>query len=161
GGITFTRHDLALPFFPDIHTAKLGDKLKDVKFATSILKWTPILDDMNRYGLKVVGLNPGKYALSLGQDKVAVYTHEELAKGVNIAGPSLAAGPIADQVEKVWNAIKDKNKYFHDSIFRGVILANAKSAAFKDVDAKDLEAKRKVLFAERMQKMPELDMAVR
>jgi lysophospholipase L1-like esterase len=147
GVLRFTRLDFALPFFP--------------AEADSIRKWTPILEDMNRYGLKVMGLTPGSYALHLDKQKVAVYSAEELAQGVNIAGPALSAGPIADQVKKVWTAVKNKNKYFHDQIFRGVVLAPAKSAVFKDVDPADIEAKRLSLYAERMKKMTELDADVR
>ena len=68
---------------------------------------------------------------------------------------------LADQVKEVWKAVKTKNQYFHDQIFRGVLLANAKSPAFKGVDAKDIPAKREELYQERMKRMPELDAAVR
>jgi lysophospholipase L1-like esterase len=146
GVLSFTRLDHALPFFPEE--------------AKSILQWSPIRDDMNRYGLKVMGLS-GKYAVYLGDDKVADYTADELAKGVNLAGPALAAGPVADQVKKVWTAVQEKNRYFHDQIFRGVVLAGAKSPVFKDVDPKDVDAKRQEAYALRMKKMPELDAAVR
>jgi len=147
GAVTFRRLDFALPFFP-----------ADAK---SILKWSPILDDMNRYLLQIKSLKAGKYAVELDGKKIAEYTDKELAKGVNLAGPALAAGPIANQVNKIWTAVKDKNRYFHDQVFRGVVLAGPKSPIFKDVDPKAIEAKRKELFEERMKKMPELDAAVR
>ena len=54
--------------------------------------------------------------------------------------------------------MKTKNQYFHGQIFRGLLLANAKSLG---VDPKDIEAKRQELYTERMKKMPELDAAVR
>ncbi len=60
-----------------------------------------MLEAANDYGLKVAGLKPGKYEVSLGDKKVAEYSAEELAKGVNLAGPALAAGPVADQVKAV------------------------------------------------------------
>jgi lysophospholipase L1-like esterase len=145
--VTFTRLDHALPFFPPE--------------AKSILKWSPILDDMNRYLLKIKGLEAGKYAVRIGGKQIAEYSAQDLDKGVNLAGPALAAGPIADQVNKVWSAVKGKNQYFHDQIFRGVVLAGPKSPIFKDVDPKNIEAKRQEVFAERMKKMPELDAAVR
>jgi lysophospholipase L1-like esterase len=143
----FTRLDFALPFFP-----------ADAK---SMLKWSPILDDMNRYLLQIRGLKAGKYAVEADGKKIAEYSAQELNKGVNLAGPALDAGPIADQVNKVWTAVKDKNRYFHDQVFRGVVLSGPKSPIFKDVDPKAIEAKRKELFEERMKKMPELDAAVR
>ncbi len=147
GAMIFTRFDFSLPFFPDE--------------AKSILKWTPLLDEMNRYLLQIKGLAAGKYAIHYGDRKIAEYTAEELAKGVNLAGPALAAGPVADQVKMLWAAVKDKNKYFHDQIFRGVLLASAKSPIFKDADPQNLEVKRQELYTERMKKMPDLDAAVR
>jgi lysophospholipase L1-like esterase len=145
--VTFTRLDFGLPFFPEE--------------AKSILQWTPLRDDMNRYWLQVKGLKAGTYAVQLNGTKVAEYSAEELAKGVNMAAAVLASGPIADQVKKIWTAVQAKNRYFHDQVFRGVVLAPAKSPIFKDVDAKELEAKRQEVYAERMKKMPELDAAVR
>ena len=46
-GVKFQRLDGALPFFP--------------AEAKSILKWTPILEELNEYGLKVTGLKAGQY----------------------------------------------------------------------------------------------------
>jgi lysophospholipase L1-like esterase len=136
GEIAFEQLDGALPFFPP-----------DAK---SILKWTPLLTEMNHYELKVTGLKPGQYRVSLGGKKVADYSAEKLARGVNLAEAALTAGPVAEQVQTVWKAVKSKNDYFHGQIFRGVVLNGKLNAE-----------KRKALFAERMQKMPELDEAVR
>lgn len=147
GALTFTRFDFGLPFFPDE--------------AKAILKWTPLLDEMNRYMLQIKGLAAGKYAISYGDTKIAEYSAADLANGVNLAGPVLAAGPVAEQVKAVWKAVKDKNTYFHDEIFRGVVLASPKGATFKDVNPKDVETKRQELYTERMKKMPALDAAVR
>lgn len=147
-GISFLRTDLALPYFPEQ--------------ARAILKWTPLLENMNDYGLKVVGLKEGKYEVRLGSKKVAVHTNTELAKGVNLAGPALADGPVADQVKEVVKAITDKTNYYHGQIFRGLILANvAKHPDFKDVAKGDIEKHRQKLIMERMQKMPEFDAAIR
>lgn len=132
GGIRFMREDAALPFFPDQ--------------AKSILKWTPLLEEMNYYGLKIMGLKEGKYDVKLGGKTVATHTNAELAKGVNLAGPALAAGPIADQVKDVTKAVTDKTNYFHDQIFslmRSNKIANNPA------------------YEERMKKMPELDAAIR
>jgi len=46
-GLIFEQEDGALPFFPE-----------DAK---SILRWAPILDELNEYSLKVSGLKPGRY----------------------------------------------------------------------------------------------------
>jgi lysophospholipase L1-like esterase len=144
--LRFKRQDNALPYFPEA--------------AKSILKWSDLLNELNYYGLKVKGLKPGRYEVKLGGKKVAEYTDKELAAGVNLAGPALSAGPVADQVNKVAKAVNDKTTYFHGQIFRGVQLAGPKSPAFKDVAPGDIEAKRQALYTERMAKMPELDAAI-
>ncbi len=110
GGIVFTRQDAALPYFPEQ--------------AASILNWTPMIDDMNRYLLKVTGLKPGKYDVVLGGKPIAQYADTALAEGVNLAEPALAKGPVADQVRAIAGAVRAKNQYFHDRIFRGLVLAS-------------------------------------
>jgi lysophospholipase L1-like esterase len=134
--VQFVREDSALPFFPEE--------------AKSILQWTPMLEIMNLYGLKVKGLKPGRYEIRLGGKKVAEYSTAELARGVNMASAVLNDGPIADQVKKVWKAVQDKNRYFHDQVFRGVVL-----------NGKVKGDEREALYAARMKRMPELDAAVR
>jgi hypothetical protein len=129
--VRFKRLDNALPFFP--------------KEAESILKWAPLLDEMNHYGLQVKDLKAGKYDVRLGGKKVAEYTAEELEKGVNLAEAALKAGPVAEQVKTVWKAVQAKTNYFHDQIFRGVVLAGNDQTKYE----------------ERMKKMPELDEAIR
>jgi hypothetical protein len=134
--IRFMRQDNALPFFPP--------------GAEGILKWAPLLEEMNDYGLKVTGLKPARYEIRLGGKKVAEHSADELAKGVNLAKAALGDGPVADQVKRVWKAVTDKNRYFHDQIFRGVVL-----------NRKLTPAEQQKLYEERMQRMPELDAAVR
>lgn len=148
-GVSFQRHDEALPFFPEQ--------------AKNILKWTPLLEDMNHYGLKVTGLKAGKYEVKLGGKKVAEYSAEELAKGVNLAGPALAVGPVAEQVKAVVKAVDAKTNYFHSQVYRGLVLNGnfAKLPEFKDVPKGDLEKRRQALIEERLKKMPELDAAIR
>ena len=54
-------------------------------------EWRPILPyvnqlrDLNYYGLKVIGLHAGSYALSIDSKKVGEFTAEELSQGVNLA----------------------------------------------------------------------------
>jgi lysophospholipase L1-like esterase len=130
GGVKFTQLDQALPFFPSE--------------AAAILTWSPILAEMNQYTLKVTGLAEGKYDLQLGGKTVAQYTNLQLAAGVNLAEAALKAGPIADQVRTIWNAIKEKNQFNHDQIYRGLILNNSSdNAKIKslraEVDKKEAE----------------------
>jgi len=115
GGVTFTQLDRALPFFPNE--------------AAAILTWAPILEEMNQYTLKVTGLAEGKYDVRLGGKSVAQYTDSQLAAGVNLAEAALKAGPVADQVQAIWNAVKEKNQFNHDQIYRGLILSNSTDKA--------------------------------
>jgi len=149
-GIRFQRQDAALPFFPEE--------------AEGILKWAPVREELNSYTLKVRGLKPGNYEVRLDDEKVAVYSAEELAKEVNMAKGALHAGPVAAQVKAVKAAVEAKNKFHHDRIFRGVVLAQA--GPFPDwlgikLTAAEIEAKRQAAFAERMATMPDLDAAIR
>jgi hypothetical protein len=148
GGLSFQRLDAALPFFPPE--------------AASILKWTPILTDLNEYGLKVAGLKAGRFEVRLGGTKVAEYSAEELAAGVNLASAALASGPIAKQVQAVKAAVEAKNKYHHDKIFRGIVLAPVSIPKWLDLNLShdEIEAKRRAAYDKRMKKLVELDSAV-
>ena len=142
--IQFERLDYALPFFP--------------AGAESILKVTPIRDELNDYRLKVTGLKDGKYSVLLGGKKVADFNADQLAMGVNLAEAALSAGPVADQVKTVVAAVQAKNDYYHLRIFRGVTLANVPD--WLAVDAKYVDEKRQAAVAERMTKLPDLDAAI-
>jgi lysophospholipase L1-like esterase len=135
GGVTFEQTDAAIPFFPPE--------------AEGILKWSPILEDLNDYRLKVTGLKEGKYDVRLGGKPVATYTADELAKGINLAAAALKAGPVADQAKAVKSAVEKKNKYFHDEVFK---VMRAKLP---------LDEKSEATIKEKLEKMPELDTDVR
>jgi len=150
GGVSFRRLDQALPFFPID--------------AVSILQWTPILEELNSYALTVKGLKGGNYEVRLGKEVVGKYSSAQLAAGVNLAEPVLAKGPVADQVKAIRSAIEAKNRFYHDQIFRGVILANIGNLpdwlGIKLTPA-EIESKRQAALAERLEKMPALDAAIR
>jgi lysophospholipase L1-like esterase len=149
GGLRFYRQDNALPFFPEE--------------AKSILEWAPILEELNQYSLKVTGLEELKrYEIRIGGQKVAEHTGAELKAAVNLAAAALKAGPVADQVKAVWKAVQDKNRYYHDHIFRGVVLAHVAIPDFLDLHltAEDIEAKRRAAADERMKKMAGYDAAI-
>ena len=110
GGISFSRLDAALPFFPTD--------------AMSILPHAPILEELNDYRLQVTGLAAGLYTVKIGGTNVAQVTAEQLAAGTNLAAAALTTGPIADQVKSVRDAIQRKNQFHHDAIFRGIVLSN-------------------------------------
>jgi lysophospholipase L1-like esterase len=148
-GVRFQRLDAALPFFP--------------AEAEKIQAWVPIRDELNQYGLKVSGLKAGNYQVRLGGKTVASYSADELAAGVNLAPAALAQGPVSDQVKRVWGALVAKNRYFHDQIYRGIVLAqiNVPDYLGVKISPAEMQAKRESALAERMAKMPELDQAVR
>jgi lysophospholipase L1-like esterase len=149
GGIQFDRLDAALPFFPSE--------------AMSILAWSPILEELNDYSLKVTGLKSGTYEIRLGGRAVANHSSDELAKGVNLAAAALAGGPVAEKVQSIKAAIEAKNRYHHDRVFRGVVLATVNVPDWLDLKLtpQAIEAKRQSTYEDRMAKMPELDAAVR
>lgn len=146
--VRFQRLDAALPFFPEE--------------ARSILKWAPLLSELNVYTLKVSGLKSATYEVRLGGKAVAKYSAEELAKGVNLADAALTMGPVAEQVKKVKTAIEEKNRFHHQRIFRGVVLAQAVVPDWLGIqlNAAEIEAKRKAAYEERLAKLPEMDAAV-
>jgi hypothetical protein len=146
GGLSFSRTDGALPFFP-------AD-------AAGILPWAPILEELNDYRLKVTGLAAGKYEVRVGGQRIAELSAEQLAAGVNLASAALSAGPIADQSNAVRTAVENKNKYHHDMIFRGVVLSNVPDWLYGAVSREDVEARRKAVVEERLAKLPALDAEV-
>jgi hypothetical protein len=146
GGLSFSRLDGALPFFP-------AD-------AAGILPWAPILEELNDYHLKVTGLAAGKYEVRVGGKKIAELTAEQLAAGANLAAGALRDGPIADQAKAVRAAVENKNRFHHDQIFRGIVLTNVPDWIYTVVPRDELEAKRKSLIAERLAKLPALDAEV-
>jgi lysophospholipase L1-like esterase len=144
GGVAFEQLDQALPFFP--------------AGAESITKWSPILEEMNEYRLKVSGLPEGNYAVILGGTEVAQYSSADLAKGVNLAAPALKDGPIADQVKAVKKAVEAKNKYHHDQIFRGIVLSDV--PGWLKLSPQEIDQKRDAAIQERLEKLVDLDSAV-
>lgn len=145
GGLSFSRLDGALPFFP-------AD-------AVGILPSAPILEELNDYRLKVTGLATGKYEVRVGGKKVAEQSAEELAAGVNLAAPVLKEGPIADQVKAVRTAVEAKNRFHHDAIFRGIVLTNVSIPEWLGISItpQEIETKRQAAIKERLAKLPALD----
>jgi lysophospholipase L1-like esterase len=120
--------------------------------------WRPILPyvnelkDLNYYGLKVTGLNSGKYALSIDGKKVGEYSGDELSKGINLG--NLGAGPLFEQGQKVARLITAKNNLVHQR-FRGVVMFQAPDWLADVVkERKPLELKK------RMEKIQSLQEAI-
>jgi lysophospholipase L1-like esterase len=108
-GISFQRKDKALP-------------LPMQEDWLPILPYVNDLKDLNYYGLKVKGLNGGKYALSIDGEQVGEYTAEALSEGVNLG--NLRKGPLFQQGQQVYQMIVAKNNAVHQR-FRGVVMFNA------------------------------------
>ncbi|MEI6675656.1 MAG: SGNH/GDSL hydrolase family protein [Verrucomicrobiota bacterium] len=66
--------------------------------AMAALKLAPVLDELNRYELKVTGLPADRYDIMIDDERVATLTKQELAKGWNLA---VSAGPISKQAGEV------------------------------------------------------------
>jgi lysophospholipase L1-like esterase len=99
GNLRFTRLDDALPMV-------LSSEQKQ------LLPYLDNLANLNRYGLKVTGLEKdAHYELKIDGQKVADLTGDQLGKGVNLALDDL--GPITAQSAGVWKALADKNQVLH------------------------------------------------
>ena len=144
--VKFKKLDKALPFFPED--------------ASSILPWTPILDELNDYKIQVTGLAPGKYKVRIDSVDVAELSAESLGAGVDIAAEVLKSGPIAEQAKKVKEAVENKNRYHHDQIFRGIVLTGVPEWIYSVVPREQLEEKKKALVNERLEKVAQLDVEV-
>ena len=144
--VKFKKLDKALPFFPED--------------ASSILPWTPILDELNDYKIQVTGLAPGKYKVRIDSVDVAELSAESLGAGVDIAAEVLKSGPIAEQAKKVKEAVEKKNRYHHDQIFRGIVLTGVPEWIYSVVPREQLEEKKNALVNERLEKVAQLDVQV-
>jgi lysophospholipase L1-like esterase len=92
--LSFDRADEALPMPVDAR-------------AVAALKLGSVLNDLNRYELKVAGLKADRYDVMIDGQLAATVTKEELANGWNLA---TAAGPIAKQAQEVLALIFKKNE---------------------------------------------------
>ena len=146
GGLSFSRLDEALPFFP-------ADAL-------SILASTPILDELNDYRLKVTGLPAGKYEVRVGGKRIAELSSEQLAAGENLAAAALTEGPIAEQVKAVKAAVEKKNSFHHDAIFRGIVLTGVPGWVHEIIPPAELETKKQAIIQKRLAELPALDAEV-
>ena len=146
-GVKFQRQDQALPFFP--------------AEAQTILKWEPILDELNEYGLKVTGLRPGQYDVLLDGAKLARYSNTELSAGVNLSAAVLGAGPVAQQIKDAWKALVAKNQFHHDQIFNSFLRNAAFIPDWLELKPDEVQHKREVALRQRTAHYRELQDALR
>ena len=98
GRVTFDRMDLSLPMPVDSR-------------AEPSLALAPVLDDLSRYELKIIGLAAGEFEISIDGEAALRTDASALAKGLNLA---TAQGPITRQAREVLAAVFEKNnRYFN------------------------------------------------
>lgn len=125
GGVHFVRGAGALPLW----IAPAG---------RSILEWVPLQEELNACRLRVIGLEPRTYELRVDGEPCGAFRGPDLALGVNLAG--IWEGPLARQAQAVHDAVFAKNRYYHDQIFRGVVLNNQVPPEQKDRLIREREA---------------------
>lgn len=125
GALCFDRLDQALPMPIDPR-------------AVAALKLAPVLDELDRYELKVTGLKAASYAVTIDGEAAGTVTAAELAAGWNMA---LADGPITKQAQEVLQLVFKKNDVFFDR-WRNVQLKPGREADLPKLDAQlaELEA---------------------
>lgn len=96
GVVSFDRRDEALPMPIDTRAA-------------AALKLAPILDELNRYELRITGLSANEYEVKIDGEVVGKVGGATLAKGWNLANE---AGPITRQSRKVLELVLAKNEVF-------------------------------------------------
>jgi len=75
--------------------------------ATNVVKLAPVMDDVNRYELRVRGLKADRYDVAIDGEVVATVAGKELARGWNMA---MVGGPITKQGREVLALIFKKNE---------------------------------------------------
>jgi lysophospholipase L1-like esterase len=96
GAISFDRLDDALPMPID-------------PAAEPALKLAPILNELNRYELRISGLAPGSYQVSIDGESAGKVTAEQLGNGWNLAA---VAGPVTKQTQELLQLVFQKNRLF-------------------------------------------------
>ena len=105
GVLSFDRLDVALPMPID-------------RRAEVALKLAPIIDDLDRYELKVEGLKADSYQLSIDGEAAGTVTNAALAKGWNMA---LTKGPIDKQAQDLLQLVFKKNDVYASRWQRGQV----------------------------------------
>ncbi|HWH71813.1 MAG TPA: GDSL-type esterase/lipase family protein, partial [Candidatus Sulfotelmatobacter sp.] len=136
GVVSFDRWDEALPMPID-------------ERAEAALKLAPILEELNRYELRVTGLAGGNYNVTIDGEPAGKVSAGELAKGWNLAN---AAGPITRQAREVLKLVFDKNNIFFHR-WRDVQLYNLPAWA----QGPENEAKRATELARLDQQIAEME----
>jgi len=117
GVLSFDRLDAALPMPVDPP-------------AMVALKLAPVLNDLNRYELRVKGLSADRYELVIDGESGGTVTKGELLNGCNLASRS---GPIDKQAQQVLALVFKKNKVFFER-WRSVQLKGGSEIRLGELD---------------------------
>lgn len=116
--ISFTRTDESLPMsFDDT--------------VWSAMKYFPAISDFDNYSLKITGLKPGKWSLSVEGAEVGVYSSDDLANGINLAS---APGPWKTLSDDVDNLSKRQESIYYNR-WRQISLSDLPEAASAEKSA--------------------------
>jgi lysophospholipase L1-like esterase len=126
GVISFDRLDNALPMPID-------------ERAEAALKLAPILEELDRYELRISGLAQGNYQVEIDGEPAGEVSAENLSKGWNLAN---SKGPITTQAREVLKLVFEKNNVFFHR-WREVQLYSAPTWA----NSPELETKREAELA--------------
>ncbi len=123
GALAFERSDESLPMPVDAA-------------ALDALKIAPVLDDLNRYEIKITGLTADRYDVMIDDELATTLSKQELAKGWNLA---MTAGPITKQAQEVLALIFKKN-VLGQTLWEAQIHNRKKQLATLPEQVADLEA---------------------
>lgn len=116
--ISFTRTDDSLPL-----------SFNDTVW--SAMKYFPQINEFDNYSLKITGLKSGKWTLSVQGSEVGVYTSDDLANGVNLAG---APGPWKTLSGAVDELSSDQEDQYYTR-WRSISLVTIPSVAAREKNA--------------------------
>lgn len=116
--IRFTRADDALPTYLD-------------DSARSAIKYFPAAEEIDAYNLKVTGLKPGMWSLTVQAQPVGIYRSDQLAAGVNLAS---ADGPWRRLASDV-NDIATEQEGVYYTRWRQIQLGQIPEIASKEKQA--------------------------
>lgn len=119
GRLAFDRLDEALPMPVD-------------ERGVAALKLAPVMEELNRYELKVEGLEAARYEVLIDGESAGILSREELQKGCNLAG---AAGPIQQQAQQVLKLVFSKNNLYFER-WRNVQLKGGAPERLQELDGK-------------------------
>ena len=119
-GVEFVRKDAGLPMNLGILSALQ-------------YRFIPVPEGLNRYGLAVKGLAPGRYTVRAEGRSLGTYEDRRLAEGVNISSATAngwePGGPWDAQSDAVKEVVDARDKLWYAGQFRSLYNSNHPEAA--------------------------------